>query len=208
MNIHNIYTLFNKFFRKRRMRHFEIKFAIDSKSLVLDVGGSPFNWSFLSFFPRLVILNLEPPIEQNCNVAWIVANGCNLPFKDNAFDVVYSNSVIEHLGTIDNQRHFADEIARVGRRYYVQTPNKWFPIEPHYITPMIHWLPHRLQRRLLRNFTVLGLLTRPSSKECYEFLKEICLLDERELQGLFPGAEIWKERCLGFIKSLIVVKKC
>lgn len=206
MTIWKIYTFFSKLFRKGRMHQFEVSFAIDSNTLVLDIGGYPFNWSFLSVAPRLVILNLEAPKEREGDVAWIVADGCNLPFKDGAFDVVYSNSVIEHLGTFENQRRFAAEINRVGQQYYVQTPNKWFFIEPHLITPIIHWLPNRIKRRLLRNFTLWGLLTRPTPKQCDKFIKEIRLLDARELQDLFYRSEIKKERLFGLIKSLMAFK--
>jgi hypothetical protein len=98
---------------------------------------------------------------------------------------------------------FAAECKRVGAQYYVQTPNKWFPIEPHLLTPIIHWLPRELQRRLLRNFTVWGLMTRPSEQRCKSLMQEICLLDEQSLRRLFPEADIWHERVLGLTKSLM-----
>ena len=139
-------------------------------------------------------------------MAWVVADGCFLPFPDKIFDVVYSNSVIEHLGNLENQRRFAAECRRVGVRYYVQTPNKWFPIEPHLLTPFVHWLPPWFQRRLLRNFTIWGLITRPTTQQCETFLQEIRMLDRQELRQLFPDAEIHHERVLGLTKSLIAVK--
>jgi hypothetical protein len=135
-----------------------------------------------------------------------VADGCYLPFKDSVFDVVYSNSVIEHLENVQNQRLFASECRRVGLRYYVQTPNKWFPIDPHLIAPVIHWLPRGVQKRLLRNFTVRGWITRPTEQESDVFLRGIRLLGPKGLRHLFPDAEIWHERVLGFSKSLIAVK--
>ena len=207
MTIWQIYTFFHKLFRKGRMRKFELCFAIESKTHILDVGGSPFNWSFLSVAPDLTILNLEIPDQRGGDFKWIIGDGRNLPFKAGSFDVVYSNSVIEHLGTLENQRRFAVEMQRVGQRYYIQTPNKWFPIEPHFITPIIHWLPFRIQIILLRNFTLWGVLTRPTQQQCYNFIKEIRLLDERELQDLFPDANILKERLFGLVKSLIAVRR-
>lgn len=123
---------------------------------------------------------------------------------------MYSNSVIEHLGDLVSQQTFAKEIARVGIRYYVQTPNKRFPIEPHLLTPLIHYflpyLPRSLQRYLLRYFTLWGWITRPTVQECERFLREVRLLDEYELQLLFPDAEIRRERFLGLTKSLIAIK--
>ena len=70
----------------------------------------------------------------------------------------------------------------------------------------IHHLYHFLQKRLLRNFTIWGLVTRPTAEQCDNFLREIRLLDEQELKRLFPDAEIWHERVLGFTKSLIAVR--
>ncbi|GAG25121.1 unnamed protein product, partial [marine sediment metagenome] len=178
------------------------RFRASRKTRVLDVGGTPFNWSLLPEQPELVFVNLSA--RKGCD--WIIADGRHLPFKDGAFDVVYSNSVIEHLGTMESQRLFADECRRVGLRYYVQTPNKWFPVEPHLITPFIHYLPRSVQRRLLRNFTVWGLVTRPTAQQCESFVQEVRLLDERELNQLFPDSQIWHERVLGITKSLIAVR--
>jgi len=144
--------------------------------------------------------------ERENAVAWVIADGRYLPFKDGAFDITYSNSVIEHLGDFASQQAFAREIARVGIHYYVQTPNRRFPIEPHLITPVIHYLPKSAQKRLLRNFTIWGLVTRPTARQCDDFMQEVRLLDERELGQLFPEAEIWHERVLGVTKSLIAVK--
>ena len=114
--------------------------------------------------------------------------------------------MIEHLGYFENQQLFAAECRRVGLSYYVQTPNKFFFIEPHLITPFIHWLPHRVQRLLLRNFTVWGWITRPTKKECESFMNEVRLLSARDLQRLFPDAEIQHERFLGLSKSIMAVK--
>lgn len=207
MDIHSIYHPFQRYFRTRRMQQFWRRFRVTSHTRVLDVGGAPFNWSLLSRRPRLYILNLDFPNTRNCDaIRWIVANGCQLPFRDGSFDIVYSNSVIEHLRTLDKQSLFAQECQRVGIGYYVQTPNKWFPIEPHFIAPFIHWLPRWLQVYLLRNFTIRGLVARPSRTECLELLDELRLLDEGELRRLFPDADIWHERLLGLIKSLIAVR--
>lgn len=103
-------------------------------------------------------------------------------------------------------RRMRDFYRRFGIKYFVQTPNKWFPVEPHLLTPFIHYLPKSLQRRLLRNFTVWGLVTRPTVWECENFLREIRLLGYKEFRRLFPKAEIRRERFLGWTKSLIAIK--
>lgn len=186
------------------MRQFRHLLGLTAETRILDVGGSELNWLLLGFSPHMTLLNLAVPRESN--FTWVVADGMHLPFRTRAFDIVYSNSVIEHLGSFESQQLFAAECQRVGHGYYVQTPNKWFFIEPHLITPFIHWLGRRIQKKLLRNFTVWGLITRPTEQYCDDFVEEIHLLNEREMRRLFPKADIWHERFLGFSKSLIAVK--
>lgn len=205
MNIHDVFYPFQKYFRSKRMTQFVSLFGLVSKMQVLDVGGNPFNWTLVTRQPDLTIVNICAPPEDP-GVAWLIGDGCSLPFGNNAFDIVYSNSVIEHLGNGPRQQKFAKEIRRVGRRYYVQTPNRKFFLEPHLITPFIHFVPKSRRARLLRNFTIWGWLTRPSLQECNEFVEEVCLLDEREMRRLFPDAVIFRESFLGFTKSLIAVK--
>ncbi|OQW96714.1 MAG: hypothetical protein BWK74_07875 [Desulfobacteraceae bacterium A6] len=206
MNIHHIFRPFQRYFRTKRMRQFWQRFGLTSESIVLDIGGCEFNWTLLPAQCHVTLINLSAPGKSYNSFTWIIGDGRHLPFKDEAFDVVYSNSVIEHLGSFGNQRFFADECRRVGQRYYVQTPNKCFFMEPHLITPFIHWLPRRIQRLLLRNFTLWGWITRPTSHYCESFMQEIRLLGEQELKHLFPEADIWHERFLGLSKSLMAVK--
>lgn len=205
MNIHTLYHPFLIYFRAKRMQQVWEKFQLTPQTRVLDVGGSWFNWSLLPEQPDVIILNMYPSHEKGTYKAWVVGDGCCLPFADQTFDLVYSNSVIEHLSSFENQQQFAAECQRVGIRVYVQTPNKWFLIEPHLLTPAIHWLPRQWSRRLLRNFTVWGLITRPDGSTCDRFLNEVRLLDKTELQTLFPDATIWCEKFLGLTKSLIAV---
>ncbi len=78
---------------------------------------------------------------------YFLAKAASLPFADQSFDLVFSNSVIEHVGSRDTQARFASEIARVGKLFWLQTPNRYFPIEQHLWTPLVHWLPRRWQGR-------------------------------------------------------------
>jgi hypothetical protein len=188
------------------MRHLWHLFDLSADCNILDVGGDYFNWMlFSSSPPKVTLLNLTVSRERKRNFTRIVGDGCHLPFRNGVFDLVYSNSVIEHLDGSENQILFAEECRRVGHNYYVQTPNKWFFLEPHLITPFVHWLPHRIKRLLLRNFTIWGWITRPTSQYCDAFMKEICLLDERRLKRLFPEGKIYREYFFGFVKSIIAV---
>jgi hypothetical protein len=105
--------------------------------------------------------------------------------------------VIEHVPR-ELQEPFAAEIRRVSKRYFVQTPNRWFLIEPHYQLPFFHFLPKRAQRALNRRFT-LGW----QQKGVWE---EITLLSARDLKRLFPDAKIHRERVLGLTKSLMAIR--
>ena len=207
MDIHDIYRPFLLHFRRRRMSAFEQMFGLRSETRVLDVGGTGFNWRLVGVRPRLVLLNLDAGERTSEDPEWVLADARHLPFASSSFDIVCSNSVIEHLGTSENQEHMAEECRRVGRRYYVQTPNKGFPIEPHLLTPFIHWLPRPIRRHLIRHFTLWGWVARPSPEYCERFLQQTRLLGESDLLRMFPDAEIWKERFMGMVKSLIAVRR-
>ncbi len=79
------------------------------------------------------------------------ADGRALPFEDNSFDLVHSSAVLEHVGSREQQKKFVCELTRVARRAaFLTTPNRWFPIEVHSVMPLIHWLPPKQFRRLMR----------------------------------------------------------
>ena len=186
------------------MASFEQTFGPRPDTRILDVGGTALNWSFVRTRPRITFLNL--PTDGDSNV---IGDGRHLPFRDRSFDLVFSNSVIEHLSSEEDQRRFANEVRRTGRAYWVQTPDRRFPIEPHLLTPFIHWLPREARKAIARRFTVWSLIERPS-QDRWEFYirhcsEEVRLLDRRQLQDLFPEAEIRQERFLGMSKSLIAV---
>src|SRR5947208_5184897 len=135
-----------RYFRSRRLRLFERTFNISERTRILDVGGSPEIWSFSRGRPQLTILNMPSALSPHRDHANLVgADGRMLPFSDGAFDIVFSNSVIEHVGTREDQRLFANEVARVGRNYWIQTPNRRFPFEHHVMLPPIHFLPKSWQ---------------------------------------------------------------
>ncbi len=73
-----------------------------------------------------------------------------LPFADQSFDIVYSNAVLEHAGSAEQQRFFLSELCRVAPRRFVAVPNRLFPVEHHTCLPLVHWLPRPAFRHLLR----------------------------------------------------------
>jgi Methyltransferase domain len=169
---------------------------------ILDVGAG---WGaalerFNTVNP-IVALDLHP-IESDWlaapNVTVVQGDATKLPFADGEFDVAFSNSVIEHV-PLELQPAFASEIQRVATRYFVQTPNRYFPIEPHYQLPLFQFLPEGVRKALNRRFT-LGWQARGQ-------WEQIDLLSSSDLGRLFPDAEIHRERILGLSKSLIAVKR-
>jgi SAM-dependent methyltransferase len=192
-----VYAVFQARFRPRRIRKMLARSGLTASTTVLDVGGTDHFWAHSAVQPELTILNIAPFDYDGRKV---VGDGCRLPFVTDAFDFVISNSVIEH---VPDHQAFAREIARVGKRYYVQTPNKWFPIEPHLMTPLIHLLPRSWQYRCIR-FSLWSLVAKPTVAEQAEHLDTTHLITPRGMMQLFPGAEMERERFLGLTKSMAV----
>jgi ubiquinone/menaquinone biosynthesis C-methylase UbiE len=195
-------------FRVRRMALLARTIGLTQHMQVLDVGGTIDIWRLAPVMPRLVLLNqARARYEIGSGEAVVLGDGASLPFADQSFDLVFSNSVIEHVGSRDEQARFAAEIARVGKQYWVQTPNRYFPIEHHLWTPFVHWLPRRWQATVTRRFSVWQMFARvtPAQREFYvsHYLDSIRLLSASDLRDLFPGATIIRERFLGWTKSLI-----
>jgi hypothetical protein len=207
MSIHQIYAPFLKYFRTRRMQQFEAMFRLVPATRIIDVGGYQFNWTLIDAAPQVLLVNLEDEDRDDGRFRKVRGDGRQLPYDDNSFDIAYSNSVIEHVGDTDDQDAFATEIRRVAPRYYVQTPNRWFVIEPHLIAAGIHWLPHRWMRRLVRWVSVWGWVVKPDQARVDAQLASIRLLDRKQMQRLFPDAEIHVETFLGMTKSLIAIRR-
>jgi hypothetical protein len=191
-------------FRRDRMAEFQRTFRLGPGTHILDVGGTTLNWSLIESRPKITLLNLPTDGEAD-----VVGDGRYLPFRNRSFDIVFSNSVIEHISSPEDQQRFADEIRRTGRAYWVQTPDRRFPIEPHLVTPFLHWLPKHVRVAIARRFTIWSLIERPS-RDRWEFYirhcaEEVRLIDARELGRMFPEARIIRERFLGLSKSLIAV---
>ena len=200
-------------FRERRMRMFLEICKPTTTTSVLDVGGNPRIWHSVptSKRPNIVYLNTPRSFEDGDDRARLIfGDGTRLPFPDRSFDLVFSNSVIEHVGSEANRQAFAKEIRRVGKRYWVQTPNHGFPIEPHVLTPFIHWLPMPMRTAIARRFTVWDLVAKPTpdSRSFYieHFLNDIRLLNRRQVTALFPDARIIAEPFGPIAKSWIAYR--
>ncbi|MCZ6764748.1 MAG: methyltransferase domain-containing protein, partial [Alphaproteobacteria bacterium] len=178
IDIHRVYRVFQDYFRPKRLRQFVEICNVKGGDHILDIGGSPLNWSYISIMPKITIGNISETDRNEGRFSYRNLDGTKLPFADESFEIAYSNSVIEHVGDWDKKQQFAKEIRRVAKKYYVQTPNRWFFIEPHFISPFIHYLPRPAYRRLLPFCSLWYWITRPTRQEANELFDEIGLLNE------------------------------
>lgn len=178
---------------------------------ILDLGGTYSYWESINFQYidsveiTLVNLTTENIPSGIINICSTKGDATNLNgIKDQAFDFVYSNSCIEHVGTANAHRRMAEEIKRVSKHYYIQTPNYYFPVEPHFLFPMFQFLPVNVRAFLVRRYQLGNMKKADSRQEALQIVDSVHLLTYCELDKLFPNATIKRERFLGFVKSYMV----
>ena len=202
-DVHQAGSVATRLRRKRFVLFRALLAGVPRPLHILDVGGTQGFWETMGLadMPGLEfwVINLSDYEFQADRPQFhhLVGDGRHMPqFADHQFDIVFSNSVIEHVGSYADQRCMADEIRRVGRRYFVQTPNRYFPIEPHYLYPFFQFYPPALKTGLVRHLRLgWGNLVEATT---------IRLLSKRELLRLFPGSRLYAERWAGLNKSFVV----
>ncbi len=177
---------------------------------ILDVGGKETIWVREGFCDpntinriQITILNINKQQTTSPNIISVVGDARNMSeFADGEFDMVFSNSVIEHVGNYDDKMQMAKEIQRVGKKYFVQTPNFYFPIEPHVMYPFFQFLPLQMKVWILTN---IGRRRRKvdDREKAKKIANGINLLSKKEFIKLFPKATIFEEKFLGLTKSFI-----
>jgi hypothetical protein len=193
--------------RARRFELFERLVAdLPRPVTIIDLGGTNDFWEQRGWAGRddvsITLVNLEPQERRHANIHPAVGDATDLSaYADGEFDVAFSNSVIEHLFTFESQARMAGELRRVARAYWVQTPNFWFPIEPHFLVPVWHWLPEDARVAILRRRSVGWAGRCPDPDFARRVVQEHRLMRRGELARLFPGAAIVGERFGGLIKS-------
>ena len=176
--------------RERKLRLFLQELRPTADTTVLDVGADELGFGegdgcatmnfFEELYPwpeRITALGLHDGVGFRARyprIPYVQGDACALPFEDGAFDIVFSNAVIEHVGGRDRQRQLVSEAIRVGRRVFITTPNRRFPIEVHTRLPLVHWLPDAVSHRV---YDVTG----------KEIGAEVDLLTRRSFAQLFPG---------------------
>jgi hypothetical protein len=184
---------------------------------VVDVGGTVNYWRIVptEFLRRhnvtITLVNLpgtSAQLEDRTEFRAVEADGCDLKqFGDQEFHIAHSNSVLEHVGDWGRMVAFAQEIARVAPRLFVQTPNYWFPIEPHCMTPFFHWLPTPMRVWLVMHFQLGHWNKAKNVDEAVRIVDSARLVNRKMFQSLFGDAEIRTERVLWLPKSFIAIRK-
>ena len=172
---------------------------------ILDVGGTQEFWEVMGFGEEqgvtVTLLNVYDQPTSLANFSSVRGDARAMIFEDGTFDIVFSNSVIEHVGELEEQCKMAKEVQRVGKRYFVQTPSKYFPIEPHFLFPFFQFLPTTTKIWLLRHFD-LGWHTKTEDfAKAREQVEGVKLLSKREFGEMFPKATILEEKFCGLTKS-------
>ncbi|MCU0549758.1 MAG: methyltransferase domain-containing protein [Leptolyngbya sp. Prado105] len=191
---------FVKRWRTQRFRSFLDCVNPPKSAKILDLGGSSYIWELMEHNFQVTIVNLpnnEEQFEANCDrYTYVEGDATDLRqlFADQSFDVIFSNSVIEHVGDEGKQAAFAAEVQRLGKAYWIQTPSDRFPLEVH--TGMLfYWqLPKFVQQRLKKSW-------RKKNPNWAAMVEGTRVLSRRKMRQLFPDAEIFSEQKLGFEKS-------
>lgn len=209
-------------FRRARFHIFEsllddldarlLERAEDRPLRILDIGGRPQFWTDVGLDlaqHHVTVVNLPSDLRPSSHPSIAVAAGDARDLRDFSagdFDVVFSNSVIEHVGVWEDQQRMANEVRRLAAAYFVETPNFWFPLEPHSYVPGFQLLPTELRVRLIRRFA-LGYLPRITDwSDAHDLAEHTRLVTHDELARLFPDATIVHESLLGMTKSLIAMR--
>ncbi len=206
--------------RAFRRRRFELFLSLVDQVLshqdtcrILDIGGEPEYWANVADLLgrrhwHVTLLNLTAhPVTDEMRFASVAGDARNLrSFADMSFDLVHSNSVIEHVGRWDDMQAMAREVRRLAPGYFVQTPYFWFPIEPHCSTAFFHWLPESVRVFMLMRRPRGHWGQAPDVETAMRQIQSAALLDCRMLATLFPDATIHRERFFGLTKSLVAVR--
>ena len=202
----------DSFSNRMRNRRFEV-FTNLIKDLprpisILDIGGTTEYWRRRGWAGnddyQITLVNMTLEESEYENITGTVGDATNLSqYDDKSFDIVYSNSVIEHLFTYESQQAMANEIQRIGKASWTQTPNYWFPMEPHFHLPGWQYLPESVRIKLLMSRRCGQRGPIADREEAESMVREIRLLRGHEIRKLFPTATIYKERFFGLVKSWV-----
>ena len=206
--------------RRFRLKRFRRLFALidaivaeKGRCRIADLGGTAYYWNIVAedMAQRPLEIALINPREAQLSSGPFIGRAGDATelgdIDDMSFDLVHSNSVVEHVGDWLRMKAMAANVRRLAPAYYVQTPNFWFPFEPHFRAPFVHWLPEQTRYRLVMRFA-LGFSERKATvDEAMVRVQSARLLDRGQMKALFPDAAQIDERVCGLTKSLIAMRQ-
>jgi hypothetical protein len=203
-------------FRERRFELVSKMIAeVMSKSgscRILDVGGSADYWSRYGKkldWSRVSVCSVNRTVTRTEMAGFQAIRGDARrldQFANNSFDIVHSNSVIEHVGKWDDMVAMAAEVRRLAPRYFVQTPYFWFPIEPHARFMFFHWFPESWRYRIIMRRRCGFWQQQPDIGRAVNQIQSASMIDKRQMKFLFPDADITFEWFMGLPKSMIAMR--
>ncbi|MFT6437055.1 MAG: SAM-dependent methyltransferase [Candidatus Azotimanducaceae bacterium] len=212
LNGHKPGSFINNYRRARFSMLLKLLESHEAPVKILDIGGVHHFWTAmdLSEMPEfhVTFLNQWPASTKSelPNSVYSKGDGRSMPqFEDNQFDIAFSNSVIEHVGGLRDQKRMAEEVHRVGKSFFVQTPNRHFPIEAHFFLPYFQYYPLKLRAFLHSRFKLGWWEKAEGYHEAMEEVESIRLINKSEFNYLFPDATVSKEKFMGLTKSFIAV---
>ncbi|MDP3392440.1 methyltransferase domain-containing protein [Sediminibacterium sp.] len=178
---------------------------------ILDIGGETDYWKYIGWKNEhctIYLLNLSTAPGQADVPGFVRVTGSalELPFEPGDVDLIFSNSVIEHVGSYANQSIFAKEVRRVCHKYIIQTPSWWFPLEPHSLIPFFQYLPHAIRAFLIMRFNINYFPKKSTYQEALAVSHSTLMFTRSRFQQLFPEATLHTETLFGIPKSYTVVK--
>lgn len=197
-------------YRARRWELLRGAFPKIESMTVLDLGGRPGMWLRAPYRPAaLHIVNLQaPPSEFPDWMRVDQGDACALgpEVTSERYDLVFSNSVLEHVGGHAQRARFAANVRRLGRGYWVQTPYLYFPLEPHWLFPGFQFLPLNVRAAVSRRWPLVH-FDQEDQAASIRRVMEIELVSKTEMRAYFPDSTLHFEKTAGLTKSLIAVKQ-
>jgi hypothetical protein len=192
-------------FRETRNEEFKRRFPSLENMSVLDLGGTAISWRVLGLRPeRVTLVNMDeagdPPESW---IEHVREDACVGGFGK--YDLVFSNSLMEHLGGHARRQRFAEVVRESAPSWWVQTPYRYFPIEPHWIFPFFQFLPFATRVAVTRHWPTLHVGATPGRAEAAELVASVELISGTEMRTYFPESDIWFERIAGVPKSMVAV---
>ena len=197
INVNDKNSIANKV-RQENFKHFKnLVSSFNRKVTVLDIGGTQEYWEMMEYTDpnkiEVILINITEIQVTLPNFMAIQMDATDLDLLEFDCDIVFSHSLIEHV----DHEIFSTIVRCFNRPYFIQTPNKNFPMEPHFLIPLFQFMPMWLKKLLLKTI----------KSSIINEVEDINLLDKKELKRLFPNSEIYGGKIFGITQSFMVIKK-